>query len=633
MAGLSGFVARENIAEPQKYVDLFDRVHRLESVAYRSASIANDMAAILHLSTGLLYAPGASASPDVGNGRFVFIDGEIYEQDELRAQFDDAQDDSVERLIWKLYDRFGDEFTEQIAGEYTIVIFDHESGRLKIFADQLATRPLYYMHTSEGLHFGTEKKSIVAATDTPVDVDPVGLIQVFHHRHNVLGRTTVKNLKKMMPTSVLSFTNGKLTVSESAPLDFRPATGNVDELVEEWTALLRRAVLRRIGTDRRIIISLSGGLDSRMISLSIPRDRRPVWTRTRGVEGSFELEYARAIAERLGFEHFTENPTDYRFSDGIKPIVWRTEGEHTGLYGPTIFTHGIMKAHGDFVAHGALGGVLSGSHIVPQMFAPRSRKAFSEFAYDWYMWRTPAYMRRFFNADFLRRHLPNVKSEFILSHRQFEQDRMIDTHQNWDFYERQPRMTLGIAPIDAHLFEPIMPFCDRDVLDFSCRIPFPLRIAQSLYKTMIYRTGPELRDLPNSGTLSPLKPDPIGNRIEYAKQSARWLRDKVRRKLTPRADTSSHYRPSENLDELLRNDPGFREHIEAFCDSDSCDGDIFNKKGIRDLLDKHYSGAENHAQLIGMLGTYAALLPVLVYNKTLECPDDRQPISRYTPEQ
>ena len=40
----------------------------------------------------------------------------------------------------------------------------------------------------------------------------------------------------------------------------------------------------------------------------------------------------------------------------------------------------------------------------------------------------------------------------------------MDTHQVWDLYHRQTRMTVAAAPVDSHVFQRVSPFFDRQYL-------------------------------------------------------------------------------------------------------------------------------------------------------------------------
>ena len=624
MPGLSGFVSNNKaILDPRGLLDKFERVHQLSGVSFYSESFSSSEAVVLNLLTGLLrsrdYDPNRR-----GNGVLhIFVEGEVFDLAEVAQDMGCKKKSSAMDQIAYLYDNLGTALSSTLNGEFNIVIFDSNSRKLTIFADHLSTQPLFYRQSTDGLYFGSEKKSILAVLPEKPEIDAVGLLQGFRHIHNIGDRTFIKDLHRLRPGGVLEYKNGNLRIHQQPLVQFddRRTRASADELIEEWKLRLTSAIRRRVKAERKIVVSLSGGLDSRAVIAAVPRDYRPLWARTRGTESSAEMRFAKLVAEQLGVEHFAEEPSDFSIFDYLDRIVWRTEGETTFLHGLTILNHATIKRHGDFLAGGYFGDAASGAHVDPRMFLPGSLESFAARLFEWYDCNQPIErLALVFNEEFLRKYIPGVRDEFVQSHLAVRQARNIDTHQVWNFYNRQTRMTMAAAPIDSHLFQRISPFYDRELVEFATTIPLRFRIGQVLYKKMIYDIGPELRDIPSSNSLRTLKGGLSKNRVDYAKDIGSKLKSRLGKKIGLSLSKSAPGRRTENTGDLIRTDDRFRTMLTEFCESEYFDEEIFNRRGIQELLRRHYQGEEDCSRVLGQLATFAVALPIFVYNTTPSCP-------------
>lgn len=631
MPGLAGFVSSgQKISDPRKLLDVFATVHALPGIRFLLDSFSNSDAVILNVATGLLDRPNRQKAPEAEQTRCIFLEGEIYNLKAVARSLGVNLFSDSRAQIAELYDCLETGLSSKLNGEFNIAIFDTQSKKLTIFADHLSTQPLFYYQSNEGLYFGSEKKSIAASVKNTLTVDPVGLLQGFRHIHNLGDRTYIQDLFRLPPGGILQYQNGALHVSKQTPVEFTNSRRNcsVRELIEEWESRLSAAVRRRITGNRKVVVSLSGGLDSRAVVAAIPRDYRPLWARTRGTADLAEVQCAKLVADRLGIEHIIEHPLNFPIYESLHRIVWRTEGETTFMHGFSLLNHALIKQHGDFLAGGYFGDAASGAHVDPRMFIPASLEAFAGRMFDWYDCNQPLEkLALVFSTEFLEATMPMVRDAFIKSHLDFQQHMNVETHQAWDFYNRQTRMTIAAAPVDSHLFQRISPFYDKDLIEFSATIPLKYRIGQTLYKKLIYEMGPEIHDVPNANSLRRLKGSIGANRFDYALYVATKLNSRLWNRLGLSKGTTVPGRNKESPANLIRSDSRFRKLIGDFCESEYFDASVFNREGIYELLRQHYEQDQDHSRVIGQLATFVVALPTFVYNKTKECPVDSFPVA------
>ncbi|MGQ9589392.1 MAG: asparagine synthase-related protein [Planctomycetota bacterium] len=621
MAGLAGRVSRAERADvAPALLEAFRAVQSHPGAELVHRTYAADGCAISIALTGIV--PGSTLQParDPFRGAALFLEGDVFNLSELGRNLGEDARASPAATALGLILRDGIDAVSRFDGNFNVVLYEPRARRLTIANDRFAARPLYYLEEDGALIFGSEKKSILAVAASPPRVDGLGLLQVFAHRHNLLGRTFLEGLRRLLPASKLEYDERGLRVSRSERLAFRAsARMPVADLVEEGAEKLRRAAARRVRPGRGVLLSLSGGLDSRAVACALSRDLRPLWARTRGYASSREYLCASEVARRLGFEHHREDPDAVPFSRILPLIVWRTEGAVVFLNCTTAASHGVMKAHGDILLGGQYGDVSSGAHIYPYMLVPRSREAFIRRAFAWYRVYDREALARIFAEDFLREHFPRLEPAFFESFADMPGSN-IEAYQIWDLEERQARMTVAAAPVDSHLFEAPYPFLDREYVDFCLSLKTRLRFGQALYQPIIHRLGPELRDVPYANTGLRLRRTVFGNRANALAAEVLKAATKAMRTVLPRFRPEGLRVEKEGVRKNVSGDPLFRRVIEDFLSSRDFDPAIFDAGRIRRTLDEQYGGGPDRSHLLAILATFAVAFRYFVGKRPLAAP-------------
>jgi asparagine synthase (glutamine-hydrolysing) len=630
MPGIAGLVTAppRRIEDPQALLARLNRVQELKHVRFIVRTLESPHCVLSNTLTGILRTTLAQPAQSRSGAASLFLDGEVHNTDELRRELREPCGESPCEVLLSLFLERGPEFVSSLDGTFNIVVYEEKEGRLTVLNDLVSTKALYYKEESGALYFASEKKSILALIEGSPSLDPLGLLQIFAHRHNLSGRTYIQGLQRLLPGHRLEYAGGRLRLSAYRRLRIVvPARLPPErELVDEWCARMRSSTEAKIRGKERILISLSGGLDSRAVTCAVPRDFRPLWARTRGAESSLEHICARQIAERLGIEQYREEPGEVSYSDLLYKVVWRTEGEITFRNGLTMSSQKEMKTHGDFIFGGQFGDAGTGAHIYPYMLVPRSRAAFIERAFRWYQLYPDAMLRRVFSAEMLRSALPALREAFAASFEVHEGEDNIQVYQVWDLLERQARMTMGAGPVDSHLFEKLYPFIGRDNLEFILTLPNRLRFGQCLYQAMIYQLGPEIRDVPNANTGRVLRKSVLANRLAKVELLARKAATRALRRLKL-APPDAFPAARGNMSSATRSDPEFRRAIESFLASEWFDSAVFRREGIQGLLDEHQSGARDHTEILCLVATFAVALPSFLYKRPTACPDEAQPLA------
>lgn len=204
-------------------------------------------------------------------GRYwIVFNGEIYNYLELRGQltgeyhFRTRTDTEV---LLASYQKWGVGCLDRLIGMFSFLIWDERERRLFAARDRFGVKPLYYHQDRDGsLLVASEIKALHAA-GVPAQADSAAwatylTLGVYDHSE----RTFWENIQSLPPGHWLTWQRGQTAVSRWYDLAERigpecdPRT--VEEVKEEYLALMIDSVRLRFRSDVPVGINLSGGLDS-----------------------------------------------------------------------------------------------------------------------------------------------------------------------------------------------------------------------------------------------------------------------------------------------------------------------------------------------------------------------------------
>lgn len=248
---------------------------------------------------------------DHDNGITIVFHGAIYNHDQLRHElgregfsFFSSSDTEV---VLKAHDHWGPRCTDAFVGEFAYVLFEHYSGRLFLARDRLGVKPLYLAELDGAVRFASTIPALLAGGGIDTELDPVAL----HHYLTWHGtvpapRTIVAGVRKLEPATVTIITPDGRRVSENY---WRPDYARYPRFkgwsVERWAEEFRydfyTALERRMVADVPVAISLSGGLESRlMLPFLVEGGNEGLNTFSVGAD-----ETALALAQQFQTEHLS----------------------------------------------------------------------------------------------------------------------------------------------------------------------------------------------------------------------------------------------------------------------------------------------------------------------------------------
>jgi asparagine synthase (glutamine-hydrolysing) len=259
---------------------------------------------------------------------WLIFNGEIYNFKELRGQLESCghvfQTNSDTEVIIHGYKEWGEGVFDRLNGMFGLAIWDARKQKLILARDAMGIKPVYYRVASGSLFFGSEIRSLVAATDA--DLDPVALNLFLRYRYTPSPLTLFAGIRKLAPGTMLVVERGEVKVSrwyQFRPTPFTPRK-TFREAKDELGTLYKDALKRHLIADVPVGLLLSGGIDSSLL-LALMNQVGDSWpTYTVGYGSAFaqdELDDAARTAAHFSSKHVSLELTTDTFERYLPKVV------------------------------------------------------------------------------------------------------------------------------------------------------------------------------------------------------------------------------------------------------------------------------------------------------------------------
>ena len=229
------------------------------------------------------------AQPVHNEDRTIWIsyNGEVFNYLELREMLERRGHRFYTRtdteVIVHLYEELGDDFVQQLNGQFALALWDRPRRRLLLVRDRAGILPLYYARTADGVLFASEVKALLASGQVTPALDPTGLDEAFTFWAPLAPRTMFRGVSQVCPGEMVVLQRERLErrswwrweFPDAGALHTAPEAGLRDEL----RAILADATAIRLRADVPVGAYLSGGLDSSSL-VALVNERVPEQLRT-----------------------------------------------------------------------------------------------------------------------------------------------------------------------------------------------------------------------------------------------------------------------------------------------------------------------------------------------------------------
>ncbi|HXT39204.1 MAG TPA: asparagine synthase (glutamine-hydrolyzing) [Candidatus Angelobacter sp.] len=302
----------------------------------REAGIGNARLSIIDLSGG------SQPITNEDGSLWIVFNGEIFNYIELRAELETRghrfRTSSDTEVILHLFEEFGPRCLDRLNGQFAIAIWDTLRRRLFLARDRLGVRPLFYTETAKNtLLFASEIKSILSDRRMSAEIDPMTVDQIFRFWAPLTPNTVFRGVVELPPAHFLVADRDSLRVEQywnsSFPIETNGSSESksakpVEEIVEEFRALLIDACRIRLRADVPVGAYLSGGLDSSTIASIVRRhtsNKLVTFSIAFSDQQFDESPFQREMAARLGTDHHVIRATHADIGRTFPDVIWHTE--------------------------------------------------------------------------------------------------------------------------------------------------------------------------------------------------------------------------------------------------------------------------------------------------------------------
>ena len=231
---------------------------------------------------------------------WIAFNGEIYNYRELQKKYlpdDSMKTHSDTEVVLHLYRKFGPDFVKHLNGMFAFVIY--QDGEYFMARDPLGIKPLYYGRSIDNqyLYFASELKALTELVNK-ADVFPAG-----HWYHSKKGWQQYYQLTD----NIQNF------------------DGHEDDALPLIRSSLQKAVERRMLADVPVGVSLSGGLDSSIVSALACEGTEQLHSFSVGVEGSEDLAASQQMSEYLNTIHHQHVYTEEDMLKALPNVLFHLE--------------------------------------------------------------------------------------------------------------------------------------------------------------------------------------------------------------------------------------------------------------------------------------------------------------------
>ncbi len=240
--------------------------------------------------------------------RWALVSGEVFPADEGdgRGKAPTGSRPSYNQLLDR-YEARGTGVAEDLNGLFGALVVDEERKQVLLFNDRYGIERIYVHEKGDVLYFASEAKALLSVVPELRTWDEQGVAQFLKFGSTIDGRTLFRGIRFLPGGSLWRFEAGRLHKDryfepgawESAqPLDD-------DTFERRFCEVFREELAKYLVAEKCSGISITGGLDTRMIMACLPKDGvKAICYTYAGREGeTLDVRLGRRVAELCGLRH------------------------------------------------------------------------------------------------------------------------------------------------------------------------------------------------------------------------------------------------------------------------------------------------------------------------------------------
>jgi asparagine synthase (glutamine-hydrolysing) len=205
------------------------------------------------------------------------------------------------------YEEEGERFFEKLNGLFNGLLIDTTKRRAFLFNDRYGVERIYYHESKDEVFFASEAKALLRVLPELRALDEQGVAQYLAFGCNLDWRTLFKGVRVLPGGSLWTFEHGncrKTSYFSPTAWESQPPL-SVESFEAEFQKTFKRVLPPYFESELGVGISLTGGLDSRMIMACRPQNgNRPICHTFSGEKtDTLDARLGASVAGACGLEH------------------------------------------------------------------------------------------------------------------------------------------------------------------------------------------------------------------------------------------------------------------------------------------------------------------------------------------
>jgi asparagine synthase (glutamine-hydrolysing) len=253
----------------------------------------------------------AARQPFVNEQRNIALvfSGECFVDPEIRAGLRQKGHELKTSNDWliHLYEEEGERFFEKLNGLFSGLLIDERKRRAFLFNDRYGSERIYCYETKDAVYFASEVKALLRILPELRAFDEQGIAEFLTYGCTLGERTVFQRIQRLAGATLWSFEEGrrrKTIYFSSATWESQPLL-SAEAFDVKLQETFKKILPRYFEGDSAIGISLTGGLDTRMIMACLPdtKQKLPCYTFSGENGETLDDRLARRVANECGLEH------------------------------------------------------------------------------------------------------------------------------------------------------------------------------------------------------------------------------------------------------------------------------------------------------------------------------------------
>ena len=408
---------------------------------------------------------GPKSSPFQKSGIYCWIDGEIYNRDNILNYFDYDSKSFSELLIDAYSNNNLELVLSKIDGYFNAVLYTKSN--LYLISDRYGMKPLYIWNNGNNFAWASELKAFLAFNSFKPTINE-NAITCFLNLGHLLGQITwFKNVNMIKAATIVKYSiKKKKIINEKRYWKWSSIeTQNIkfNEAVVKLGQLLKSAIKKRVKSDEKLGVSLSGGLDSRLIlSILDQIDDLDVVYFTYGIKGCDDINIAKTVSSIKENTHYIFEINKKNWLNEKFHQIWYSDGMVSFLHIHNPISLERLRELFNIHLNGFAGDLIMGGSWIHNIDEKISK---------------PVAIEKF-GAQII---FTNLNDDFFKI-----------SHEDPYFIDTRVRRFTNIAQIAySRLVETRKPFLDNKLIEFLYSISDKYRINSKLYKNTLLSEFPK----------------------------------------------------------------------------------------------------------------------------------------------